>query len=157
MFKGSKESWGCFILKMLQSLFDCCTTPTEEPPRIRWDVTISGRRKVSGEFLMIQIVENEYFVTNPLDVRSAKGNPAQVQAGSVVFASSDPTVLQVTDAGDGTARCDAVGPVGNAQLIVTADADLGDGVVPITGTLDVTVVAGQAAVINVTAGAPQPQ
>jgi hypothetical protein len=153
----SKQSWGCVLLSFLRWLFECGCNASENPPRIRWNVAISGKRKVSGEFLMIQIVENEYFVTNPLDVKSAKGNPASVEAGSVVFSSSDPAVLAVTDNGDGTCRADAVGPVGNAQLIVTADADLGEGVVPITGTLDVTVVAGMAAVINVTAGVPQAQ
>jgi hypothetical protein len=57
-------------------------------------------------------------------------------------ASSDPAILEVTDNGDGTAKVKAVGPVGTAQVQVSADADLGEGVKTVTGVADVEVVAG---------------
>lgn len=150
-----RQSWGCVILRLLCFLFDCNDKASEGPPHIRWNIVISGKRKVSGEFLMIQIVEDEFFVTKPLVVTSARGNAAAVQ--SVVFSSSNEAVLAVVDNGDGTAKASAVGPAGSAQLIVTADADLGEGVKNITGTLDVEVVAGDAAIIVIEAGAPQKQ
>jgi len=37
---------------------------------------------------------------------------------------------------------------------VSADADLGDGVTTIAGTLDVTVAASQAVSLNISAGTP---
>lgn len=86
----------------------------------------------------------------------AKGNPAAVEG--VGWNVSDPAILTVTPGDDpATATVFAVGPVGVAQVQVKADADIGDGTRELTGTLDVEVVAGEAAVITVTAGAPDEQ
>jgi len=82
----------------------------------------------------------------------AKGNPAAVD-GLPLWSASDPAILQITPASDGlSAEVLAVGPLGNAQVIVTADADLGEGVVGITGVLEVEVMASAAVALNVTAG-----
>lgn len=87
----------------------------------------------------------------------AKGNPAAVD-GVPVWASSDDGVIAVIPSADGlSATATAVGKVGTAQVSVTADADLGDGVSNIAGVLDVTVVAGQAVSVGVTAGTPEAQ
>ena len=83
-----------------------------------------------------------------------KGQAAEVQG--VKFSSSDETIATVEDNGDGSASIVA-GLPGTCQIQVTADADMGDGDTEITGTLDLTVVAGSAATINVTAGAPEEQ
>jgi hypothetical protein len=85
---------------------------------------------------------------------SAAGNPAEVQ--SVVWASSDESILTVVASEDGlSAVATTVGPLGTAQVTVTADADLGEGVVPLTGILDVVVVGSQAATLGVVAGTPE--
>lgn len=82
------------------------------------------------------------------------GNPAQVQ-GAPVWAVSDANVLSVTASEDGmSAVVDTVGALGTAQVSVSADADLGDGVKTLVGTLDIEVHAGEAVVANVAAGAP---
>lgn len=84
----------------------------------------------------------------------AAGNPAGVE-GAPVWSSSDDAVLTVTAGSDGlTANAAAVGPLGTAQVQLTADADLGEGVVQITGTLDVEVIASQAATATITPGEP---
>ena len=44
---------------------------------------------------------------------------------------------------------------GAAQVNVTADAQIGEGVTEITGVLDVEVKAGQAVALNIAAGAPE--
>lgn len=90
--------------------------------------------------------------------------PAQVQAGSVVAASSDETVLRVVpdagseDAGNIISVAASDTP---ARVTFTADADLGNGVVTITViTEDITVTqdpATQAQTIRVTLGAPVPK
>jgi hypothetical protein len=85
---------------------------------------------------------------------SKAGNPAKVD-GVPAWATSDPTVATLTVADDGlSATVVTVGPAGASRITVTADADLGDGVTNIGGTLDVTVVGGAAFALNVTAGTP---
>lgn len=84
----------------------------------------------------------------------AAGNPATVD-GTPVWSSSNPAILTVTPSADGmSATAVTVGPLGQAQVSVTADADLGSGVTSITGVLDVTVQASQAVAAVVNAGAP---
>lgn len=76
----------------------------------------------------------------------AKGHPATVD-GDVEWSSSDEMIATVTaDAADSTkATVVGVGTVlGIAQVIATADADLGQGVRQIMTTSDVEVVAGEA-------------
>ena len=86
-----------------------------------------------------------------------KGNPASVD-GVPAWSSSDATLLTVEAGADGlSAVVTAVGPLGTAQVNVTADADLGGGVKPIAGVLDVQVVGGEAASVNISAGTPEEQ
>lgn len=82
-------------------------------------------------------------------------NPAQVQDGSIVWSSSDETVLTVSAAADGlSATAVATGKLGTAQVNVTADADLGAGTTSISNVLDVTVQAGAAVQANISPGTP---
>lgn len=85
-----------------------------------------------------------------------KGNPAPVE-GAPAWSVSDDTLLGLTVADDGTASVAAVGPLGTAQVTVSADADLGEGVTTIFGTLDIDVIAGAAVTANIAAGAPEEQ
>lgn len=81
-----------------------------------------------------------------------KGQPASVD-GIPVWASSDETIITVEPAVDGmSALVKAVGPLGSANVSVTADADLGTGVTSIFGTLAVTITQGQAVGITITLG-----
>lgn len=85
-----------------------------------------------------------------------KGAPAQVD-GAPVWASSDATILTVTAAADGmSANVAGVAP-GLARVVVTADADLGSGTTPLTGTLDFNVTGGGAVSISITPGTPTDQ
>jgi len=87
-------------------------------------------------------------------VLDKRGNPATVQNPG--FASSDPAIVAVADSGL-TAVASAAGPLGTATVTFTGDADMGDGVSPITGVLDIEVVAGDAAITNIVAGTPTEQ
>jgi len=73
------------------------------------------------------------------------GNPAMVD-GPVQWASSDTTIAEVlADTGDSqNALVQAKGVVGQVQISVTADADLGVGVRNIVTLMDVSVIAGEA-------------
>jgi hypothetical protein len=85
-----------------------------------------------------------------------KGNPAELD--SVVFTSSDPSVATVDqDPADQTKALVKAVAAGTAQINVTADADLGDGVTEITGALDLAVVAGQAVGFVINTGTPEEQ
>lgn len=85
------------------------------------------------------------------------GNPAKVD-GTPSWFITDSSILAANMAPDGlSATITAKGPAGNSQVKVSADADLGEGVVEIIGLLDVTVVAGQAAVVGLQPGTPVPK
>jgi len=91
-------------------------------------------------------------------ITDRRGNPAAVQDPQ--WASLEETAVTVTP--DPTnplkATVKAVGPVDEAsQVQFTADADLGDGVKPLIGLLDVVVTAGEATIVELTAGAPTEQ
>jgi len=86
----------------------------------------------------------------------AHGNPAQVD--DVQFESSDPAVLAITPTSPAdplSAWVNAVGATGHAQVTVKADADLGEGVVPLQGILEVEVLAAQAVSLGITTGTPE--
>jgi len=89
--------------------------------------------------------------------KDRRGETAPVD-GIPTWASSDETLLAVLPAADGmSALVKAVGPLGDGRVTATADADLGDGVVPITGAADFTVTPGQATVLELAAGSPEEQ
>jgi hypothetical protein len=74
----------------------------------------------------------------------ARGNPANVD-GVPVWATDHPEILSVVPSVDGfSATIASVGPLGNAQVTCTADADLGEGVREVILMGDVEVIAGAA-------------
>lgn len=79
------------------------------------------------------------------------GNPVPApDDATVVYTVDDPTVINLTDNGDGTATAAAVGVLGTAN--VHADATAGD--MAVSGDLQIVVVAGLAERFNITAGEP---
>lgn len=85
----------------------------------------------------------------------AAGNPAALD-GAPAWTSSNPTVLDVVAGSDGlTAVVTALGPLGDSQVSVSADARVGPDVVTLTGTLDVNVAASEATTLGITAGTPE--
>lgn len=89
-----------------------------------------------------------------------KGNPAPVQ--DVTWVTDNSEVLALTPSADGlTCTVAAVGPLTAAgtpaRVTVSADADMGAGVVTIVGFLDVEITAGQATIIAINPGAPSEQ
>lgn len=101
--------------------------------------------------LVLTDVQKVGFAVNAV---SAAGNPAALD-GAPVWTSSDESVLTLVVSEDGLS-CEAVttGKLGVAQVKVTADADLGEGVVPLVGVADVEVVASQAVNLELKAGVP---
>jgi hypothetical protein len=80
------------------------------------------------------------------------GNPVpSPTGGTVAYTVDDPTIINLTDNGDGTAIAAAVGPLGTANVHVEATADG----VTLTGDLQIVVVAGLAERIEIVAGEPE--
>lgn len=102
----------------------------------------------------MQITDSQQFLAT-IRPKTAAGKPAQVQAGSVLW--TGPSFLAITPAADGlTAIVVAMG-VGSDVISVSADADLGDGVVTISGMLNVVVTPSQAVSLGIDAGDVQEQ
>ena len=76
--------------------------------------------------------------------------------GIPVWASSDTAIVTVTLVPDGmSAVVEAVGPLGTAQVSVSADADTGEGVATITALADIEVLASQATAVGISFGVPE--
>lgn len=90
----------------------------------------------------------------PLAIQAvdAAGNPATLPPGAVTWTSSNPSVAPVTPSADGmSADVSAAGPLGTAQIGVSVAVSPST---TLTGSLDVTVVAGDAATIQIVPGTP---
>lgn len=77
----------------------------------------------------------------------AKGNPAVVE-GAPTWVGSDDNIATVVAAADGLSAVITPVNLGQMQVTITADADLGAGVTPVITIGDVEVVAGQAVAGN---------
>ena len=106
---------------------------------------------------MADINTDQFYPSVVLTITNKKGQPAAVD-GIPVWASSDETVLTVTEAADGMSGAINTVALGTARVTVTADADLGAGVNTITGvTEDINVTLGpnsQASVMTLALGSP---
>lgn len=100
--------------------------------------------KAKGEGFMFTLPDDKG-VTVKVSYVDAHGHPATVD-GSPSWVSSDPTILVVTpdDADPFKASVVAGDNLGQAQITVRADADLGSGTRAIVSTFDVEVVGGEA-------------
>lgn len=82
------------------------------------------------------------------EVGNAVDAPADAAA---TYTVDDPTVINLTDNGDGTAVAAATGTLGTANV----HADVTGGGMTLSGDLQIVVVAGLAERVNVVAGAPE--
>ena len=104
---------------------------------------------------MALILTDEQKVSLSVGFFTKAGNPANVD-GTPTWASSDPAIVTVTPSEDGrSAVATTVGPLGTAQVTVSADADLGEGVKLVTGVLDIEVRPAEAVSAGIVAGTPE--
>lgn len=108
--------------------------------------------------IMAATISDTQFISGTLSTVNKKGQPAPVQLDTIEYSSSNEAVFTVTEdpANENGFTVTAVG-AGTGQLNYSADADLGDGVVTISGFTDITVTPAQATGFNVTFGTPQEQ
>lgn len=113
--------------------------------------------KIKGKIMAISLTSTQ-FVEGVLQPVDRKGRPAKVQPGSVDYSSSDENVFTVTeDPNDETKLIITAVSEGTGQLDYSADADLGDGVVTISGFTAVEVLPASAVGFGITFGTPQEQ
>jgi hypothetical protein len=142
------------VVNFLCVLFGCtCECEDEGSPRIKFSMlNVENTLQVKGDIMAFQLpIDKKVTVSiSPVD---AKGNPAKVE-GAPVWAFSDPTQCEVVPSADGmSAVLSPLGPLGTGQLNVTADADLGEGVKPISGLLEVETIGGEAVGFTINTGA----
>jgi hypothetical protein len=83
-----------------------------------------------------------------------KGNPAKVD-GAPVWALSDDALGELSVAADGlSASFKSLSLEGNGLLSVTCDADLGEGVEAIVGTLPLVIASEKAVEVKISASEP---
>lgn len=120
-------------------------------------LTPCAKRAAKGKVLAMLKLSTTQKCTLSVAFKDKKGNDAEVD-GPPSWGIDNTDVLTLVPSDDGL-LCEiaAVGPLGTALVSVLADADLGDGIVQVAGTLEVQVTAGQATVVEITAGEPSEQ
>lgn len=104
---------------------------------------------------MANVTTDQNFPNVSLSIKDDKGRDAKVD-GIPVWASSDETVITAVASADGMSGVVNTVAPGTARVTVSADADLGAGVIPIIGVSeDIIVTAGSvASVMTLDLGAP---
>ena len=103
---------------------------------------------------MLITINNEEKVLVTLAPLTAAGNPANLD-GAPVWAVVEGGDATLEVAADGLSAFLVSGAAGvTSQVTVTADADLGEGIVTITDTIDLAVVAAGASALGLVAAAP---
>jgi hypothetical protein len=107
-----------------------------------------------GPRVAFQLRDSEQ-VAIEVEALDSEQNPA---AATTVLSSSDESIVQVNDNGDGTALVIAspgAGGLGTATITaLTTQKSTGD---TLTGTFEVEVVAGDAVTVNIVPGTPEPK
>lgn len=141
------------LRKCLCHLLGCDSSTSNATPSIRFSsITIDHTTTVKGN-IMAAILRDDQQVDLTVAFVDRFGNAASVD-GVPVWSEAN-SLMTLTPSADGlSCTCVPNGTLGDTQVSVSADADMGAGVVPLVGTLDVTVVAGQAVGLTVTFGTP---
>ena len=148
IFKVSKKAVCYFLCKKRKKHYNKFRI-------VFYSAVINKLTKITGDIKTMILVDTQEvdLAIKPVD---KKGNAAQVE-GVPVWVSSDPTVIEIIPSTDGLSAVAKAGILGQAQVSVTVDADLGEGVRNISGVLDFDVVAGEAVSLSVITSAPREQ
>lgn len=123
-----------------------------EPPVVRWTLELDRfTLTIEGDFMAM--LPDDKTMPATVSYQDAKGNAASVE-GAPVWASANESVATVLPAADGLSAVISPVGLGSTDITVTADADLGAGVVNIISTGTVEVVAGQAVTGVIEFGTP---
>jgi len=146
----------CIILWLSEQLFPIAKCPESRVGAIFSQIQFGGI-KIQGDFRAMELREGQQ-VTVTASLKTAAGHDADYQTGSATWESSDPAA-SVTANPDNELEATVIGVDGstNATAVITfrADGDPdADQTRDLVGTLDVAVTKGEAAVVELSAGAP---
>jgi hypothetical protein len=115
------------------------------------------RSSWKGQVLLMFQLGSSQQVLLSVAFRDRRGNPARVD-GTPDWLTDNSEVLALEPSGDGlSCLVRALGPLGKATVTLSADADLGEGSLPIVGSFEVEVTAGNATVVELVPGTPEEQ
>lgn len=110
----------------------------------------SWRRGIIKESFQMNLKDNEK-VTLSITPVNAKGNPAPLD-GVPVWTTENPSVVAITPSADGLS-CECVAGVsGSSVVTVSGDADMGEGVTKVAGSITFDVTPGAAVSIVIVPG-----
>lgn len=102
---------------------------------------------------MLITITNEEKVQVTLSPTTAAGNPATLDGAPVWTVTEGDATVEVS--ADGMSAFLVSGaPDTNSKITITADADLGEGVVSLEDTVDLAVVLASASVLGIVVGTP---
>lgn len=137
-----------------------------DAPRVRWHFGVPVKTtpadrmikpppyyiSTTGKVDVHMDLQADKKVTASVEWTDEVGNATEAPAdGSVVFTVTDPTIIDLTDNGDGTCVVSATGTLGSATVHLEATS----GGKTVTGDALVTVVAGLAERVNLVFGEPE--
>lgn len=102
---------------------------------------------------MLITITNEEKINVTLNPTTAAGNPGTVDGIPVWAVTSGDATIE--PAADGLSCYLISGNPGNSVIIVTADANLGEGVTNITDTVDLAVVPANISQLGLVVGSPE--
>lgn len=103
---------------------------------------------------MLITITNEEKVLVTLAPTTAAGNPATLDGAPVWTVTEGDATIEVAEDGLSCTLVSGEANV-NSKVEVTADADLGDGVVALTDVIDLAVVSAEASALGLVAGDPE--
>jgi hypothetical protein len=120
-------------------------TSKGKKPRFKKATVFIYNLKFRTRMLKVKDTQTPFTIEWPAPI-DAKGNPAEVQDNAYAVSSTDETVATVAQ--DATnprlVTVTPTGKLGPVSVKISADADLGTGVINISDQLDIEVDAGQA-------------
>lgn len=103
---------------------------------------------------MSLILTDEQECELQIELLTAAGNPGKVD-GVPVWSVSNPSVVSITVEDGGLKALISSAGLGECQVSVTVDADLGAGVRQVTGVLDVSVQPAEVVSVGILSGTPR--
>lgn len=140
------------LLEILQTLQRIEQAVSSSPAaRVVFYVVDSAGQKIQVDHMNLKLSQKLPLAVEFLDKFN---NPAPVD-GVPSWSVTDPSLAQIVPAADGlSAELIPIGPLGSFKVQCSADADLGEGLKPILGELDIDLLPAEASVVNIKAGTP---
>ena len=132
------------------------TRKNKQPGRFNWSIG-PAINKDQTKGLMLQIkITNEQKIPVTLAPVTATGKPAQTDGKPVFSVISGDSTLEVSEDGLTVTLISSDTP-GDTQVLVKADADLGEGVEEISDIIQLTVEGARAASLGLSVGTAVPK